>query len=158
MNILIREASINDAALIANLTRACWLNRVASNSSGHHEDITRVEQDLQHGGGFLLSLNDKIIGSVRWLPDDPETDVWLILRMGILPDFHGKSLSQHLLEAVIHRAQAADINELRLAVPADQPRLLDLYAAYEFELSPELEYNRANPEDASPTVIRRWLK
>ena len=58
---------------------------------------------------------------------------------------------------MIHRALAADVTELRLAVRADQPRLLDLYAAYGFELTPELEYTHANPAEPPPTVMRRLL-
>ncbi len=158
MRILIREASIEDASLIAEMTRLCWSDRVASNSSGHHESVARVEQDLQRGGAFLLSVDDKIVGSVRWLPSDTETEVWEILRMGVLADHRGASLSQQLLEAVIHHAQAANIGELRLAVRADQPRLLDLYAAYEFELAPELEYSHASPASPPPMMMRRWLK
>jgi ribosomal protein S18 acetylase RimI-like enzyme len=78
--------------------------------------------------------------------------------MGILPAWRGRQLSEHLLEAVIHHAQQADVAELRLAVRHDQPRLLDLYAAYGFELAPELEYSRANPAEPAPVMMRRMLK
>ena len=78
--------------------------------------------------------------------------------MSILPAYRGNSLSQHLLEAVIHRALASDVEELRLAVRRDQTRLLDLYAAYGFELALELEYTHANPLEPAPTVMRRLLK
>ena len=40
---------------------------------------------------------------------------------------------------------------------ADQDRLLDLYAAYGFELAPELEYNHGNPLEPQPSVMRRLL-
>jgi ribosomal protein S18 acetylase RimI-like enzyme len=155
--ILVREAKAGDAQLIADLTRSAWIDRVAPTSSGHLESMERVLRDLQHGGGFVLQKHDRPIGSVRWLPVDHEPHVWEILRMGILPACRGERLSQHLLEAVIHRAQAADIDELRLAVRSDQSRLLDLYAAYGFELAPELEYSHANPREPSPTVMRRML-
>ncbi|AMP01298.1 acetyltransferase family protein [Collimonas arenae] len=158
MNLQVREVSTDDAALIAELTRACWAERVTASSSGHHESAERVLHDLQRGGGFILQLDTRPVGSVRWLPSDTETDVWEILRMGVLPAYRGQGLSQHLMEALIHRAQGADINELRLAVRADQTRVVDLYAVFEFELAPELEYTRANPLDEPPIVMRRWLK
>jgi len=158
MHILIREAVSDDAPLIAELTRVCWAGRVAPSSSGHRESVERVQQDLQRGGSFLLLIDDRIGGSVRWLPSETETNVWEMLRMGILPDYRGQSLFCHLLEAVVHRAQSADIKELRLAVRADQARLLDLYAGHAFELAPELEYSHANPMEEVPTVMRRWLK
>ena len=117
----------------------------------------RVLQDLQNGGGFILLRDEAAIGSARWMPLESEPDVWEIMRMGVLPSHRGEHLSQHLLEAVIHRALASDIHELRLGVRADQERLLDLYSAYGFELAPELEYTHANPLEPAPTVMRRVL-
>jgi ribosomal protein S18 acetylase RimI-like enzyme len=78
--------------------------------------------------------------------------------MGILPGHRGARLSQHLLEAVLHRAQVCEVNELRLAVRTDQTSLIDLYAAYGFELAPELEYSNANPLEPAPFVMRHILR
>ncbi|HYD62235.1 MAG TPA: GNAT family N-acetyltransferase [Noviherbaspirillum sp.] len=157
MNIVVREATLEDAPLIAELTRAAWAGKVAVTSSGHRETAVRVLQDLQAGGGFILLRNDAAIGSVRWVPLESDADVWEIMRMGVLPSYRGEHLSQHLLEAVIHRALASDVHELRLGVRADQERLLDLYSAYGFELAPELEYTHANPLEPAPMVMRRAL-
>lgn len=158
MNIVVREARIEDAQLIAHLTRSCWANKVAATSSGHVESSERVCNDLMLGGGFVLLLDDEPAGSVRWLPLEAAGNCWEMLRMGVLPAFRGTALSQHLLEAVIHAAQTAGIEELRLGVRSDQPRLLDLYAAFEFALAPELEYSQANPDEPAPHVMRRFLK
>jgi|GEM_PF-268535 len=156
-NILVREASVDDADLIAHLTRVSWAEKVPARSSGHHEDVARVLHDLQLGGGFLLQVDGQMAGSVRWLRHDYEPSVWDILRMGVLPAFRGAGLSQHLLEAVIHHALAADVDELRLAVHTDQSRLVDLYAAFGFELAPELEYAHANPQEPAPLLMRKLL-
>lgn len=158
MELLIREATSEDATLIAELTRHSWANKVAANSSGHREEADHVIHDLQHGGAFILLSRGVPAGSVRWLPLDTETDVWEIRRMGISPDFRGQRLSQHLMEALIHRAQAADVRELRLAVRVDQAQLVDLYAAFGFEIAPELEYTRANPQESPPIVMRRMMR
>lgn len=158
MDLLLQEAGLADAALIAQMTRQAWNGRVAPGSTGHSESEERVAADLQSGGGMILLVGDAPAGSVRWLPADGETDVWEIVRMGILPAWRGRQLSEHLLEAVIHQAQQTDVAELRLAVRHDQPRLLDLYAAYGFELAPELEYSRANPAEAAPIMMRCRLK
>ncbi len=157
MNIIVREATLDDAQLIAELTRAAWAGKVAVTSSGHRETAVRVHQDLQNGGGFLLLREDEAIGSVRWLPVESEQEIWEIMRMGVLPAHRGEHLSQYLLEAVIHRALASEVSELRLGVRADQARLLDLYAAYGFDVAPELEYTHANPLEPAPTVMRRML-
>lgn len=155
MDILIREATLDDAQLIASLTRAAWANKVAVTSSGHRETKINVLPHLQQGGGFILTVDGAPAGSVRWVPLDDELNVWEIMRMGILAEHRGNNLSQHLLEAVIHHALASEVVELRLAVRANQPRLLDFYAAFGFEIAPELEYAHRNPLEPAPTVMRR---
>ncbi|WP_025916255.1 GNAT family N-acetyltransferase [Herminiimonas sp. CN] len=158
MDFLIREASPDDADLIADLTCNAWNQTVAANSSGHHETSARVLDDLRLGGGFILLVDDVAAGSVRWLPTDTEHDIWEIIRMGVTHAFRGQSLSQHLLEAVIHHALGCDVTELRLAVRTDQPRLIDFYAALGFEIAPELEYSHASPQEPALTVMRRVLR
>jgi ribosomal protein S18 acetylase RimI-like enzyme len=158
MDILVCEATLDDAQLIADLTRSAWADKVAASSSGHGETAERVTRQLQEGGGFILLIDDRPAGSVRWLPLDAEPDVWEIMRMGVLPAYRGEGLSQNLLEAVIHRALAAEVDELRLAVRTDQSRLVDLYSAYGFEVAPELDYSHANPREPAPTVMRRFLR
>ena len=56
-NILVREASLNDAQLIADLTRASWADKVSPTSSGHRETAEVVLMDLQRGGAFILQVN-----------------------------------------------------------------------------------------------------
>jgi GNAT superfamily N-acetyltransferase len=158
MDLIVREACAEDASLIAELTRKAWAGKVNVTSSGHRETAVHVAEHLRDGGGFILLDGDLPIGSVRWLPLDAEPDVWEILRMGVIADYRGTNLSQHLLEAVIHRALAAGIEELRLAVRNDQPKLIDFYTAYEFTLAEELEYSHANPLEPAPLVMRRLLR
>lgn len=158
MHILVREAHPDDAKLMADLTRACWAEKVAVTSSGHRETAVKVEQDLHDGGGFVMLVDDRPVGSVRWLPLDTEPDIWEIMRMGVLAEYRGADLSQHLLEAVIHHALVSDATELRLGIRSDQSRLVDLYAAYGFEVAPELEYTHANPLEPAPTVMRKLLR
>jgi len=158
MSIMVREATPDDAHLIAELTRAAWAGKVTVTSSGHRETAQRVSEHLRSGGAFILMLDGQAVGSVRWAPHDLDQDVWEILRMGVLPQCRGSNLSQHLLEAVIHRGLESAVQELRLAVRGDQPKLLDLYAAYEFELAEELEYSHANPAEPAPLVMRRILR
>ncbi|HEV7619045.1 MAG TPA: GNAT family N-acetyltransferase [Burkholderiaceae bacterium] len=125
---------------------------------GHRETAVGVVQHLHDGGGFILLADTMPAGTVRWLPLEPDPGVWEILRMGILPKYRSHRLSQYLLEAMIHRGLTSDVNELRIAVRADQPRLLDLYSAYDFELALELEYTDADPLEPVPAVMRRLLR
>lgn len=158
MNIVVREATNDDARLIAELTRAAWAGKVSVTSSGHRETAVLVSQHLRDGGGFILLVDDIPAGSIRWLPLDAEPDVWEILRMGVLPAYRGKNISQHLLEAVIHHGLETGVEEVRIAVRADQPELIGFYNACEFELAEELEYTHANPLEPVPFVMRRLLK
>ena len=158
MNIVVREATADDAKLMAELTRAAWAGKVDVTSSGHRETAVQVTEHLRAGGGFVLELDGAPVGSVRWLPLENDAEIWEVARMGILPAHRGHHLSEHLLEAVIHHALAAGIEEVRMAVRADQPRLIDFYTAFEFELAEELEYSHANPLEPAPLVMRRWLR
>jgi len=158
MGIVVRAATDEDAQLIAELTRVCWAGKVAESSSGHVESAQRVQDDLRCGGGFVLLQDECPVGTVRYSPLDDEPDVWEISRMGVLPAWRGASLSQYLLEAVIHEAQASGVDELRLAVRSDQRKLIDFYAAFAFELAEELEYSHANPHEPPPWVMRRVLR
>ncbi|MDC8758511.1 GNAT family N-acetyltransferase [Janthinobacterium fluminis] len=158
MHIVVREATDEDAQLIADLTRAAWAGKVSVTSSGHRETAVQVAEHLRAGGGFILLVDETPVGSVRWLPLDSDADVWEIMRMGVLPTQRGSNLSQHLLEAVIHHGLASGVEELRLAVRLDQPKLRDFYTAYAFELAEELEYSHANPLEPAPLVMRRALR
>ncbi len=158
MNIVVREAAQEEAQLIAELTQAAWANKVAPTSSGHQESVERVLSDLRQGGGFLILVDHLAVGSVRWMPLDGDADVWEIMRMGILPEYRGQNLSQHLLEAVIHHALATSVKELRLGVRYEQSKMLDFYAAFGFEHSPEIEYSHANPNEPAPYVMRKLLE
>jgi GNAT superfamily N-acetyltransferase len=158
MNLVVREATKDDARLIAELTRAAWAGKVSVTSSGHRETAVIVAEHLRDGGGFVLELNAEPVGSVRWLPLDAESGVWEVCRMGVLPAYRGTNLSQHLLEAVIHHGLSSGVGEVRLAVRADQPKLIGFYTAYEFELAEELEYTHANPLEPPPIVMRRSLR
>ncbi|WGG52264.1 GNAT family N-acetyltransferase [Rugamonas sp. DEMB1] len=158
MNIVVREATNDDARLIADLTRSAWAGKVNVTSSGHRETAVLVAQHLRDGGGFVLLIDEVPVGSVRWLPLDAEPDVWEIVRMGVIAERRGSNLSQHLLEAVIHHGLTCGVEELRLAVRSDQPKLIDFYTAFEFELAEELEYSHANPMEPPPLVMRRLLR
>ena len=158
MSIVVRAATDADAQLIADLTRAAWEGKVNPSSSGHRESAAHVSGHLRGGGGFILMLDGEPVGSVRWGPHDHDPDIWEILRMGVLPHCRGSKLSQHLLEAVIHHGLECNAQELRLAVRGDQRKLLDYYAAFEFELAEELEYSHANPAEPAPMVMRRFLQ
>ncbi len=119
--------------------------------------MARVLHDLRLGGGLILQVDGRAVGSVRWLGHDYEPAVWHIVRMGVLPAFRGAGLSQHLLEAVIHHALASGVNQLRLAVHSNQSRLIDLYSTFGFELMPELDGDHADAAEAGRAIMGQTL-
>lgn len=158
MDLLVREARLDDAPLIASLTRQAWADKPTPGNCGCHENTESVIRHLQHGGGFLLYVNELPAGTARWLPMDDNSAIWEIVRLGIIPAYRGQGLSQHLVEAVVHQALAADVDELRVAVDSDHTRLVDLYAAHGFDVAMELEYSDADSLEPQPTVMRRELR
>jgi hypothetical protein len=57
MNLVVREATKEDASLIAGLTRAAWAGKVSVTSSGHRETAVIVAEHLRDGGGFVLMVD-----------------------------------------------------------------------------------------------------
>ncbi len=157
MKIVVREASLEDAPLIAELTRQAWADKCPPFSGGHHDTWQKVNEDLHAGGAFILLADGIPAGSLRWAPLDEDEHIWKIRRLGIIPAFCGQNLSQHLIEAVIHHAQLCEIDELRLFLHHYLEPLTSLYEAYGFELAPEIEFPARDSMDISPITMRRIL-
>jgi len=155
MKIVVREALLDDAGLIADLTRQAWAGRVTAGSKGHSETEATVLPDLQQGGGFILVVNNQPAGCVRWLPADEDGSIWKIHRLGILPEYHGHSLSEHLLEAIIHHAHEYEISELHMALYPEHGRLVDSYAAFDFNIAPEIEFSLRDSTTSPPIMLRK---
>ena len=157
MKIAVREASIEDARLIADLTRKSWAGKCPPTAQGHRDTWVNVNEDLHNGGAFILSVDDKPAGSLRWAPLDEDDHIWKIRRLGLIPAFCGKKLSQHLIEAIFHHAQLCEINELRLYLHLYLEPLTSLYEAYGFELAPEIEFSTRNTLEPPPIMMRKVL-
>ncbi|WAW10709.1 GNAT family N-acetyltransferase [Oxalobacter vibrioformis] len=155
MKVVVREALLDDAQLIADLTRQAWAGKVDARSEGHTETETTVLPDLQHGGGFILMVDDNPAGCVRWLPTDEDGSIWKIHRLGVLPDYRGNSFSEHLLEAIIHHAHEYDISELHMALYPEHERLADFYAIFDFNIAPELEFSLRDSLTPPPVMLRK---
>ena len=158
MRIIVREAVLEDAPLIANLTRKAWAGKCPPTSRGHRDTWVNVNEDLHAGGAFILLVDDIPAGSLRWAPLDEDENVWKIRRLGVIPAFCGQNLSQHLIEAVIHHAQLCEIAELRLFLHRYLEPLTSLYEAYGFKLAPEIEFSTRDTLDLPPIMMRKTLE
>jgi ribosomal protein S18 acetylase RimI-like enzyme len=150
----LREARPEDAALLRQLTLACWTGKVAADSSAFREGEEDVREDLSRGGGFLLFLDAKPIASVRWRA---VPGAWEMARLGVLPEHRQAGHSQLLIEAVLARARASGAPEIRIGVRRDQPRLVEFYRALGFEIGDDFAYSHPNPLAPPPYLMRRKI-
>lgn len=148
------EANAADAALLRELTLACWSGRVDRSSSAFRETEHDIRRELATGGAFILWLGNEAIASVRWRNFGP---AWEMARLGVLPVFRQQGHAQILCAAVADRAVREGARELRIGIRRDQPRLVDLYADMGFELADDFTYSHANPLEPPPFLMRRRL-
>ena len=161
----LRTATLEDAELIAQLTRQCWVGKPA-NSSGHTETVEAVEKSLHDGTAIIMFLEGQAVGSIRYYPvmgeSTPEVTyygaiAWEIGRLGILPAYRGRGLSTWLMNEVMIRATSKGIEELRLAVRTDEPGLLEFYKRQGFFEDSSITYSHANPNSVKPITMRKYL-
>lgn len=155
--VVVREAVLEDARLIADLTRKAWAGKCPPTARGHRDTWVNVSEDLHRGGAFILTVDGTPAGSLRWAPVDEDESIWKIRRLGVVPAFCGHNLSQHLVEAVIHHAQLCDVTELRLFLHRYLEPLTPLYEAYGFEPAPEMEFSTRDTLDPPPLMMRKTL-
>jgi GNAT superfamily N-acetyltransferase len=161
----LRTATLEDAELIARLTRECWVGKPI-NSSGHRETTETVEKSLREGHAIIMYLEGVPVGSVRWYPvmgeSTPEVTyygaiAWEIGRLGIIPAYRGRGLSTWLMNEIMIRATSSGIEELRLAVRTDEPGLLEFYKRQGFFEDSSIKYSHANPKSQPPITMRKYL-
>jgi GNAT superfamily N-acetyltransferase len=160
MTTRVRAATPDDAALISRITRSAWSGRVDPTSSAFRETEDEIAEQLAEGGGFVLYVDDAPGGSVRYSPvagSSPAGAAWDIRRMGVLPAHRGRGYALFMMNAVVGHARDSGVFDLRLAVRADQPRLIDVYANMGFAFAPDIAYAHASPGSAPPIVMRRTL-
>ena len=161
---VLRPATLDDAELIAELTRAAWISKPA-NSSGHRETADGVRANLLEGDAIIMELGGEAIGSVRLYPvyqtledGSKAGPVALeIARLGILPSFRGRGLNTWLMNEAMMTATRRGIEELRLAVRTDEPGLQRMYERQGFVKDSSIAYSHANPNSPPPITMRKYL-
>ncbi len=160
----LRPATLEDAELIAQLTREAWVHKPA-NSSGHRETAETVRANLKEGEAIIMELDGQPIGSVRLYPVFETAEdgsrvgpvALEIARLGILPAYRGRGLNTWLMNEAMMVATRRGIEELRLAVRTDEPGLQRLYEQQGFFVDDRLTYSHANPDSPAPVTMRKYL-
>ncbi|GIW28867.1 MAG: hypothetical protein KatS3mg070_2230 [Meiothermus sp.] len=156
----IRPATPADAAVIALVVRQAWADRVARDSSGHHESPEQVLRDLERGYGWVALDGEAVVGTVRLVrhPHPLERGVWEVRKLGVLPAYRRQGVAHRLMEALLRQAFELRARELRLAVRHDQPKLLKWYTQFGFTYDPSLRYSTPNPQTPPPFVMSKKLE
>lgn len=154
----LRNASKEDAELIAELTRAAWAGK-PENSSGHRESVETVLQSLEEGEIIVMEMAGKPMGSVRIYPvlENGFPIALEMARLCVLPEYRGRGLSTWLTNEVMIRAMNRGIEELRLAVRTDEPGLVKFYERIGFFVDSSITYTHANPNSPKPITMRKYL-
>ena len=158
--VCVRPATPADAAAMAQVVRQAWADRVAGDSSGHHESLEQVRADLERGYGWVALDGEVVVGTVRLVrhPDPLERGVWEVRRLGVLPGYRRQGVAHRLMEALLRQAFELRARELRLAVRHDQPKLLKWYTQFGFTYDPNLRYSMPNPQTPPPFVMSKKLE
>ncbi|QBF46520.1 tRNA (guanosine(37)-N1)-methyltransferase TrmD [Janibacter limosus] len=122
-------ASRADAAELAVLQKACWIEMVTPEQhwwGAPAEDEAAVADNLEQWSTHLFRSHGRLVGSVRVRRDPQEATTWQIGRLMIAPDLQGRGLGRALL-AHAEALAPAGVTTLWLNTGADQPRLLKFY-------------------------------
>jgi predicted N-acetyltransferase YhbS len=154
----LRTATVEDAELIATITRAAWVGK-PEDSSGHFESVETVLKSLGEGEIIIMELGGKPIGTVRIYPvlENGFPIALEMARLAVLPEYRGRGISTWLTNEVMIRALNRGIEELRLAVRTDESGLVKFYERIGFFVDSSISYSHANPNSPKPITMRKYL-
>ncbi|WP_068256993.1 tRNA (guanosine(37)-N1)-methyltransferase TrmD [Janibacter corallicola] len=130
-----------DAAELAVLQKACWIEMVAPVENwwgAPAEDADTVAADLEHWSTHVFRSGGRLVGSVRVRRDPTEPRTWQIGRLMVVPDLQGRGLGRELL-ALAESLAPPDVDTYWLNTGADQQRLLRIYRKAGYRISGEGE-------------------
>ncbi|MGH3385878.1 MAG: tRNA (guanosine(37)-N1)-methyltransferase TrmD [Nocardioidaceae bacterium] len=88
-----------DAAEILTLQRCCWVAEAQANDALDIPPLVETLADVRAGldvwTTVVVRLDGRLVGSVRWRR---ESDTWVVGRLMVVPDLHGRGLGGRLLE------------------------------------------------------------
>ncbi|HUC79307.1 MAG TPA: GNAT family N-acetyltransferase [Flavisolibacter sp.] len=155
MSLFLREATRDDAVLIADISRQTFYDTFAADNSKEDmdkflsEQFTKGKLMLEVGyreNTFLLAyLNDAVAGYVKLrdgkLPKELNgLQAMEIARLYVVKDFIGKGIGASLMKASIERASSAGKHCVWLGVWERNQRAIDFYHRWGFEKFGECDF------------------
>jgi diamine N-acetyltransferase len=165
MNIIIREATVEDAELIADLSRQTFYETFAADNRKEdmdkfmNEQFTKealIEEVGAHGNIFLLAYIDEEISGYARLREKKDKlfnykSTLEIARIYAATHFIGKGVGKKLMEASIAYARRLQKEIIWLGVWEKNQRAIDFYKKFGFEKFSEHDFVLGND------VQKDWL-
>lgn len=110
---------------------------------------------------MLLLAGGTLIGSGRWVPvpGPGGQGQWMeVKRIGVLPSHTGQGLGAVILAALEQQGRETGAEGAQLAIRADQPRLVDFYAALGYLPADDVDLTTNNPLSPPPFGMRKIFK
>lgn len=152
VTLIVRAATVVDAAVVHTTVLAAWEATVDPRSSGHRLTVDEVAALLSTGGGFVAEADGQVVGSVLWAVEDGCVE---LMKLAVLPPARGTGVGPALVEAVVDVARGQGVAQVLLAVSRYSPQLVSWYARLGFAESPNAVYAHAAPTSPPPTVMVR---
>ena len=111
--------------------------------------------------GRVLMRGGVPIGSGRWVPVPGPGGAgrWMeVKRIGVLPAFQKQGFGAVILASLEAHGRETGAEGAQLAVRADQPRLVDFYAALGYSGADDVELTTHNPLSLPPFGMRKIFK
>lgn len=156
MNITVREATVEDAEVIAELSRETFYETFVVDNSKEDMDKFMNEQFTKEalmaevgaaGNIFLLAYSgDEVAGYVRLREKDAEslTNSIEIARLYAASNMIGKGVGKALMKACITTAKSRNKQTIWLGVWEKNQRAINFYKAFGFEKFAEHEFLLGN--------------
>jgi ribosomal protein S18 acetylase RimI-like enzyme len=159
MNFLIREATANDAVLIADISRQSFYDTFAADNSTEDmdkflsEQFTRGKLMLEVGRReyefYLLYIDNLVAGYVKLRFGNPPTTLPTgsaleIARLYCMKEFIGKGVGKALMQKSIDRAKEKNMEAVWLGVWERNQRAIDFYTSFGFEKFGETDFLLGN--------------
>jgi len=122
-NLILRDATLEDAALMTDLIRAAFeeqRGKVDPPSGAHNETAEKVRTKLEQGGGFIALVDGVEVGCVVYYPEG-EHHLYLG-RLAVLPAFRQHGIASALIIAVEEKAKQQGYVGVSLSVRIALPR------------------------------------
>jgi ribosomal protein S18 acetylase RimI-like enzyme len=155
MNLTLREATVNDATLIADISRQSFYdtfaqdNREKDMSLFLDRQFTRGKLILEVGKKehefYLVQQEDKVAGYLKLRFGVPPASLAVknaleVARLYCMKDFIGKGVGKMLMQKSIERAAAKGMQAVWLGVWEKNQRAIDFYTAFGFEKFDETDF------------------